>query len=313
MFDTSGGRFGLHSGGVALKAASSTSSCYTDIRPTFINGVAMGRTAHNTSKDVIPEQAIRDQLSRILESPLFIQSERLGRFLRFTVETTLAGEAGSVKEYLIGTEVYERKHSYHPGEDSIVRSEARRLRRKLKEYYESDGKDDSVLIYYRPGSYVPVFKLREVSSAKRGIRIAVLPFVDASHSALSGECAQFITDELIHELVRTEGLHVTTASSMGPSGAQADIPALARQLDVHVLFGGTVREENNQLRISVRVVNADGFHILSERFETESDLQGVFKVSGEIVSELISRVGREQFRFGTQLSIAMPAVLAVNP
>lgn len=38
---------------------------------------------------------------------------------------------GAVKEYLIGTEVYERKPSYHPGEDSIVRSEARRLRRKL--------------------------------------------------------------------------------------------------------------------------------------------------------------------------------------
>jgi hypothetical protein len=51
-----------------------------------------------------------------------------------------------VKEYLIGTEVYERKPPYHPGEDSIVRSEARRLRRKLKEYYESDGKDDPVLI-----------------------------------------------------------------------------------------------------------------------------------------------------------------------
>jgi TolB-like protein len=316
MFDTGRSRLGLLSGGVALKAAFSTSSCYTDIRPTFMNGVAMGRSplaAHNTSKDAISERAIRDQVSRILESSMFIQSERLGRFLRFTVETTLAGEAGSVKEYLIGTEVYERKPSYHPGEDSIVRSEARRLRRKLKEYYESDGKDDSVLIYYRPGSYVPVFQLREVSSEKRGIRIAVLPFVDASRSALSAECAQFITDELIHELVRTEGLHVTTASSVGLSGAQADIPSLARKLDVHILFGGTVREENNQLRISVRVVNADGFHILAERFETESGLQGVFKVSEQIVSELISRVGSEQFRFGTQLSTAMPSMLAVNP
>jgi TolB-like protein len=58
-----------------------------------------------------------------------------------------------------------------------------------------------------------------------------------------------------------------------------------------------VREDNNQLHVSVRVVNADGFHILSERFETESDPQGVFKVSEKIVSELISRVGREQCRF----------------
>jgi TolB-like protein len=270
--------------------------------------------AHTPNIDAIPEQAIRDQLSRILQSPMFIQSERLGRFLRFTVETTLAGDAGSVKEYLIGTEVYERKPSYHPGEDSIVRSEARRLRRKLKEYYEADGEHDLVLIYYRPGSYVPVFKLREVFSERRGIRIAVLPFVDASRGPLSGECARLLTDELIHELVRTEGLQVTTASSVGPLVTQAlDLPSLARKLDVHIVFEGTVREDNNQLRISVRVVNADGFHILSERFETETDSQGVFKVSEKIVSELIGRVGREQSRFEKLQSTLSPSMLTINP
>src|ERR1700746_3904933 len=109
----------------------------------------------------ISEEAIREELSRILESSIVIQSDRLGRFLRFTVETTLAGDAEIVKEYLIGTEVYGRKPPYHPSADSIVRSEARRLRSKLKEYYESVGKDDAVLIYYRLGSYVPVFGLTE--------------------------------------------------------------------------------------------------------------------------------------------------------
>ena len=62
-----------------------------------------------------------------------------------------------MKEYLIGTPVYNRNPSFHPSEDPIVRSEARRLRRKLQEYYESVGKDDPVFIYYRRGSYVPSF------------------------------------------------------------------------------------------------------------------------------------------------------------
>ena len=61
------------------------------------------------NNDTISEEAIRDELARILESSMFAQSDRLGRFLRFTVETTLAGEAQRLKEYLIGTEVYERK------------------------------------------------------------------------------------------------------------------------------------------------------------------------------------------------------------
>ena len=111
-------------------------------------------------EDQLSEDLIRDELARILESSLFAQSDRLGRFLRFTVETTLAGEADALKEYLIGTEVYQRNPSYQPSEDSIVRSEARRLRSKLKEYYDSVGKYDPVHIHYRPGSYVPAFRKR---------------------------------------------------------------------------------------------------------------------------------------------------------
>src|SRR5258708_38572149 len=117
----------------------------------LMNGAVMRENlviSESTSGEKISEKAIREALSRILESALFAQSDRLGRFLRFTVETTLAGEADMLKEYLIGTEVYERNSSYHPNEDSIVRSEARRLRAKLKEYYYSVGKYDPVHIHY---------------------------------------------------------------------------------------------------------------------------------------------------------------------
>jgi hypothetical protein len=96
------------------------------------NTFAASAAAEARYKDTISEEAIRDELARILESSMFVQSDRLGRFLSFTVETTLAGEAETLKEYLIGTEVYSRNSSYNTSEDSIVRSEARRLRRKLK-------------------------------------------------------------------------------------------------------------------------------------------------------------------------------------
>jgi TolB-like protein len=263
-----------------------------------------------SEEEGISEEAIREELSRILESSMFIQSDRLSRFLRFTVEATLAGEAEMLKEYLIGTEVYDRKPPYHPNIDSIVRSEARRLRSKLKEYYESVGKDDPVLIYYRLGSYAPVFwpnrrhdgndNLKndgrsDLFIEKRGIRTAVLPFVDASGGDLSGACAQIITDELIHEIGRTEGFRVSAASSIAPLVAQAlDLPSVARKLDALIVFEGTVREDNNLLHITSRVVNAEGFLIWSERFETKPDTQSLFKVSERIASSLISRVRPEK-------------------
>lgn len=114
----------------------------------------------NTNGNAFSEDLIRAELARLLESPIFAQSDRLGRFLRFAVEHAISGSEDGLKEYVIGTEVYDRKPPYHPSQDSIVRTEARRLRIKLKEYYESEGKDNPIFIYFRPGSYIPVFRPR---------------------------------------------------------------------------------------------------------------------------------------------------------
>jgi serine/threonine-protein kinase len=55
-------------------------------------------------------------------------------------------------------EVFDRTSKYDPNVDAIVRVEARRLRAKLKEYYNGPGRNDPVLIELRPGSYVPLFR-----------------------------------------------------------------------------------------------------------------------------------------------------------
>ena len=54
-------------------------------------------------------------------------------------------------------EVFDRPSSFDPRTDTIVRVEARRLRSKLKEYYETHGQHDAVLIEFPKGSYVPTF------------------------------------------------------------------------------------------------------------------------------------------------------------
>src|SRR5271156_3161647 len=113
-----------------------------------------------TSPEQIPPERIRTQLERILASRLFVRSERLCRFLRFTVELTLSGERDRIKEYTLGRDVFDRDKNYDPRADSIVRVEARRLRRKLSEYYLEVGFTDPVSIEFPPGGYVPVFQTR---------------------------------------------------------------------------------------------------------------------------------------------------------
>jgi hypothetical protein len=57
----------------------------------------------------------------------------------------LKGLEENLKEYTIGIEAYGRKADFDPSQDTIVRTEARRLRGNLKEYYEAEGISDLLL------------------------------------------------------------------------------------------------------------------------------------------------------------------------
>ena len=102
-------------------------------------------------------ETVQAQLEKILASKDFSRSERLSRFLRYVVEQTIQGQGERLKEYTVGTEVFDRNQSYDPRTDPIVRVEAARLRSKLKEYYGTDGRDDPVFISFHKGSYIPAF------------------------------------------------------------------------------------------------------------------------------------------------------------
>jgi serine/threonine protein kinase/tetratricopeptide (TPR) repeat protein len=103
----------------------------------------------------------------MVASRTFRQSKRLVRFLSFIVERALLEQGDQLNEYLIGVEVYERPDSFDPQTDTIVRSEARRLRRKLQDYYDGEGCDDRVLVDVPKGAYAPQFVKRSAGTSDR--------------------------------------------------------------------------------------------------------------------------------------------------
>ena len=103
---------------------------------------------------------VRAELDRLLASEAFAASARLQRFLRHVVEQALAGKGDELKEYSIGTSVFDRDEQYDPRIDSIVRVEAGRLRSKLDEYYNGAGQSDDVVIRIPRGTYAPLFERR---------------------------------------------------------------------------------------------------------------------------------------------------------
>ena len=127
----------------------------------------------------ISTETIRMQLDRILASHGFVHSDRMARFLRFAVEQTIQGQADQLKESVIGMEVFDKTSSFDPRIDTIVRVEARRLRSKLKQYYEIEGREDFIMIDLPKGSYVPTFLARRTEEPQTGTQLESLSGSDS--------------------------------------------------------------------------------------------------------------------------------------
>jgi hypothetical protein len=99
-------------------------------------------------------------VERILASKEFRRASRLRDFLVYVVDRKLAGVPHEVTELLIGHRVFGRSATYNPGEDSIVRTEARILRQRLDLYFNGEGVNEPFLLEIPKGTYVPVLRPR---------------------------------------------------------------------------------------------------------------------------------------------------------
>ncbi|HUI76570.1 MAG TPA: hypothetical protein VLY24_01610 [Bryobacteraceae bacterium] len=214
----------------------------------------------------------------------------MGRFLRFAVEQTLEGKGDELKEYLIGVEVFDRKGSYDPRVDPIVRVEARRLRSKLKAYYEGDGRDDPVIFEFNTGSYAPSIQERNPAGpvAEPGVStVAVLPFSNLSGSADHDYFSDGLTEELIHALTKLSGMRVVAWDSAARMrGVEQDLMEVRRQLHVGAVLTGSVRIAGTSLRVRAQLIDTQtGFYLWSETFDRQ--MQDVFAIQEQIARAIV--------------------------
>ena len=235
--------------------------------------------------------AIRRQLEKIAVHGLFTRSERMVRFLRFAVERVLEDKSNELKEYSIGVEVFDRPESYDPRVDPIVRVEARRLRAKLKNYYESDGRNDPVIIDFATGTYAPEIRFREDGTAPpaepAASTVAVLPFANLSGCADNDYFSDGLTEELIHALTKFSGMRVVAWNSAARlRGVEQDVGEVRRQLHVANALTGSVRIAGQSLRVRAQLIDtATGVYLWSETFDRE--MQDVFAIQEEIAHAIV--------------------------
>jgi TolB-like protein len=251
-------------------------------------------------------QRLREQLARILRDADFRANPRTSAFLAHIVEKALDGRQDEIKEATIGVEVFHRRPGYDNRSDSIVRTEARRLRQKLSQYYLGAGENDPFRIEIPRGSYVPQFHptgvaqpLRQprriwrrvaalalLTAAPAGIAIwshrrraaalppirtiAVLPFAGAGPHTHYQYLGDGLAEDLQRDLSRLKQLRIRA----NPPGEwleprqRLDYRSLSRRLAVDAVLDGEIVTPSGRPEIHASLIRGSDASILwTDRFE----------------------------------------------
>lgn len=133
-------------------------------------------------------EAERAEFESVLQSRLLLRSPGVLKIADYLARKYLAGDAAQIKEYSIAVDGLGKSPDFDPKRDSIVRVEVHRLRKKIDQFYRTDGCDHELRLVIDPGQYVPRFQT--VHKAETGalgglsLRIEPIPPVPVPPPAL---------------------------------------------------------------------------------------------------------------------------------
>lgn len=116
--------------------------------------------------------------------------------------------------------------------------------------------------------------------------VAVLPFADMSPEQDQGFFCEGIAESVLNALAQIAELRVVArTSSFRYGSASEDVRAIGRALGASAVLEGSVRKDNDQLRVTAQLINvADGFHLWSKTFDRQ--LKDVFAIQDEIATSI---------------------------
>ena len=97
---------------------------------------------------------------RIADSGGLGRSRLLADFLLYIVDRHIRDRSDEITEQQIGILVFGRAEGYDSSDDNIVRSYARTLRKRIDEYFATEGKAEKLRLEIPRGGYSPLFSAR---------------------------------------------------------------------------------------------------------------------------------------------------------
>lgn len=134
------------------------------------------------------------------------------------------------------------------------------------------------------------------------IAVAVLPFADLSADRDQEYLGDGVAEEILNVLASVDGLKVTSrTSAFAFKGQNRAIPEIAGILGVSHVVEGSIRKQENRVRITAQLIDVtDDSHLWSETYD--SDLSDIFRLQDEIAAQISSALS-------TSLDLALPTVV----
>ena len=116
--------------------------------------------------------------------------------------------------------------------------------------------------------------------------IAVLPFADLSPTGDQQYFSLGMMEEILNHLAKIEGLQVTSRTSvMQYAGTVKPITEIAKELNVVNLLEGSVRKNEDQIRITVQLIDGTtDTHLWSETYDKQ--MVDVFEIQSDVAQSI---------------------------
>jgi TolB-like protein/tetratricopeptide (TPR) repeat protein len=122
--------------------------------------------------------------------------------------------------------------------------------------------------------------------------VAVLPFANLDTNPETGYFSDGVTEEILHRLSSIKALHILSRTSSFAFRNSNEGPArISELLGVRYLLHGSVRRDNNFVRVTARLIDDTGYQVWSETFDRK--LEGIFAIQSEIANTVASRIERQ--------------------
>ena len=128
--------------------------------------------------------------------------------------------------------------------------------------------------------------------------VAVLPFENLDDDPETGYFSDGVTEEILTKLSNLGGLQVTSRNSSFMFRNSAANPSeISDQLGVRYLLSGSVRRDNNLVRITARLIDFQGFQLWAASYDR--DFSEILDVQAEIATTVSSQISTEIIQTGT--------------